>query len=175
MTNLGARVAAGPWRRIVVGVDSSPSSRAALRWAVAQARLSGQPLLVVHAWHWMPTSCADPALTREAAAEEAQRVLDDALGAVRAIAAGIEIGARLVQGNPARVLAALGRSSTMVVVGAGGHGELAGLLLGSVGLHLVPHSPVPVVVVPCPPVAPPAAKAVMESVELGLPPALADV
>jgi hypothetical protein len=38
--------------RIVVGVDSSPSSRAALAWAVHQARLTGASVEAVTAWHY---------------------------------------------------------------------------------------------------------------------------
>ncbi|MEW5812918.1 MAG: universal stress protein [Actinomycetota bacterium] len=37
-----------PSRRVVVGVDGSASATAALRWAVAEARLRGAPLSVVH-------------------------------------------------------------------------------------------------------------------------------
>jgi nucleotide-binding universal stress UspA family protein len=164
---------AGAWPRIVVGVDQSPSSHAALRWALGHARLTGLPLLIVHAWRSVPYPYVSPDLVRDAAEEAAQQVLDDALRECERDRIGVDVSARLVQGHPARVLAALGRASTMVVVGAGGHGELAGLLLGSVGLHLVSHAPVPVVVVPCPPATVPASKAVAEAVELGIPPTFA--
>ena len=39
-------------RRVVVGVDGSESSLAALRWAVRQAELTGAPLEIVSAWEW---------------------------------------------------------------------------------------------------------------------------
>ena len=39
-------------RRIVVGVDGSQSSLAALRWAVRQAKLTGAPLEIVSTWEW---------------------------------------------------------------------------------------------------------------------------
>ena len=39
-----------PTPTIVVGIDDSAASQAALRWAAAQSRLTGIPLRVVHAW-----------------------------------------------------------------------------------------------------------------------------
>src|SRR6185437_15197905 len=35
---------------VVVGVDGSAGARAALRWAIAEARLRGARLRAVHAW-----------------------------------------------------------------------------------------------------------------------------
>lgn len=46
-------------RYIVVGVDGSEESKAALRWALKEARLHSAELRVVHAW------CAYPALDSE--------------------------------------------------------------------------------------------------------------
>ena len=178
MTQQRTDAKARAWPRILVGVDESASSRAALRWAVGQSRVTGLPLLVVHAWRGSPYPYVDATLGREVAELRAQEILDSAVReateATEAAGKGTspDVTARLIRGHPARVLATLGQAATMVVIGAGGHGELAGLLLGSVGLHLVSHAPVPVVVVPCPPPAAAADGAVLEAVELGIPPAL---
>jgi nucleotide-binding universal stress UspA family protein len=133
---------------ILVGVDASESSLAALAWAAGQARLTGLPLRVVHAWTFVPYPYVDPLLVRSTAEEAAQQVLrraiDDAIGDDDTI----DVRAEIVVGHPARVLGRLGRTARMIVIGGGGHGELAGLLLGSVGLHLAAHAPVPVVIVP---------------------------
>jgi nucleotide-binding universal stress UspA family protein len=153
------RRSGSPPGRILVGVDGSQSSRAALRWAAAQARLTRLPLLVVHAWTSASYPHLSPLLVRELAEREAWTVLDRAvregIGDRPEDREGLEITTRLVAGHPARVLASLGRDAAMVVIGAGGHGELAGLLLGSVGLHLAAHAPVPVVTVPRPSPTPP--------------------
>ena len=45
-----AEVRDAPGRRYVVGVDGSEGSRAALRWAAAEAARDGAELEVVHAW-----------------------------------------------------------------------------------------------------------------------------
>jgi nucleotide-binding universal stress UspA family protein len=151
MTDLdGKGVAEGAAKRIVVGVDDTPSSHAALRWAVAQARLTGLPLLVVHAWTCPTYPYVDQLVVQEVAEREAERILAEAVRDGVGSGNGLRLDTQLVHGHPARALARLGRSASMLVVGAGGHGELAGLLLGSVGLHLATHAPVPVVIVPAP-------------------------
>ena len=39
-------------KRIVVGVDGSPSSMKALRWAIGQAKLTGAEVEAVTAWSY---------------------------------------------------------------------------------------------------------------------------
>ena len=46
--------------RIVVGVDGSQGARAALEWALAEARLRGDTVEVVHAWHAPPHMIPGP-------------------------------------------------------------------------------------------------------------------
>jgi nucleotide-binding universal stress UspA family protein len=138
--------------RIVVGVDGSPSSIAALRWAAQEARATGARLLVVHAWTYPPLYEVDPIVAREVAETSARHGLEQTMRA----ALGddyddIDVQTDIEHGHPARVLVSRGANARLIVIGAGGHGRLAGLLLGSVGLHLVSHAPAPVVVVPQPP------------------------
>jgi nucleotide-binding universal stress UspA family protein len=136
-------------RRIVVGVDGSESSLAALRWAVRQAELTGAPLEVVSAWKWsasdwgwetFPPPDYDPA-------DEARRQLDKAISAVLTPGDAIEVGRSVVEGYAAPVLEALSKTADLVVVGSHGHGEFVGLLLGSVSEHCVTHCRCPVVVI----------------------------
>src|SRR5438046_1602160 len=47
---------------IVVGVDGSEPSRAALRWALEEARLRGAPLRVLNSWHATPASLPESPL-----------------------------------------------------------------------------------------------------------------
>jgi hypothetical protein len=42
----------GQERRIVVGVDGSDSSKAALRWAIRQAKLTGSSVEAVTSWRY---------------------------------------------------------------------------------------------------------------------------
>jgi nucleotide-binding universal stress UspA family protein len=135
-------------RRIVVGVDGSEPSLAALRWAVRQAELTGTPLEVVSAWKWsasysgwetLPPPDDDPA-------DEARRQLEKAISAVLTPRAAIEVRRSVIEGYAAPVLEALSKTADLVVVGSHGHGEFAGLLLGSVSEHCITHCHCPVVV-----------------------------
>src|SRR3954453_11581719 len=68
-------------RRIVVGVDGSPASDEALRWAIAEAKQWEAELHAIHAWDVPPSAYAAPAVIVDVAALEvaAKQVLTDAL------------------------------------------------------------------------------------------------
>jgi nucleotide-binding universal stress UspA family protein len=132
---------------IVVGVDGSQSSLAALDWAAGQAALTGSPLDVVMTWEWpssfgwaLPLPDYDPA-------GDAGRVLDEAVQKVRAARPGLQIRTSVVEGHPAPALIQASRNASLLVVGSRGHGEFAGMLLGSVSEHAVTNARCPVVVV----------------------------
>ena len=136
-------------RRIVVGVDGSQSSLAALRWAVRQAELTGAPLEIVSAWEW-PVSylgLGTPDPPDYDPADEARRQLDKAVSAVLTPGDATRVRRSVVEGHPAPVLEARSRTADLVVVGSHGHGELTGMLLGSVSQHCVTHCHCPVAVI----------------------------
>ena len=136
-------------RRIVVGVDGSEPSLAALRWAMRQAELTGAPLEIVSAWEW-PVSYSGwetPLPPDYDPAEEARRQLDKAVSAVLTPGDAIEVRQSVIEGHAAPVLEALSKTADLVVVGSHGHGEFAGMLLGSVSEHCVTHCHCPVVVI----------------------------
>jgi nucleotide-binding universal stress UspA family protein len=136
--------------RIVAGVDGSPSSQAALHWAVQQARRSGGTVDAVIAWQfpatgnfgWAPVSAIDD-LDFESIAKHA---LDDAVSSLGEQAAGVPIRPLVIQGLPAQVLLDAAAGADLLVVGSRGHGGFADALLGSVSQHCVHHAPCPVVV-----------------------------
>lgn len=135
-------------QRIVVGVDGSPGSQAALRWAVDEARLRGAALEVVRVWSWpVPyvgpgMAGLDPALLAEG--EEA--LLEEALSQVDT--SGLDVDRVLVEGPAAHRLIEQAKGADLLVVGSRGRGGFRGLLLGSVSQQVVQHAPAPVVVVP---------------------------
>jgi nucleotide-binding universal stress UspA family protein len=135
-------------RRIVVGVDGSPLSCEALRWAARQAALTGSVLDAVIAWHdpasyagysWLiaDTSYADPAA----------KTLAVAVANTLKHEGGITVRQHVVEGHPARVLLDAAEGADLLVLGHRGHGGFDGMLLGSVTQHCVSHSPCPVVVI----------------------------
>ena len=137
--------------RIVAGVDGSPSSVRALRWAIQQGGLTGAAVDAVIAWHypiatggygWAPTGMA----TSFNFKENAEKVLAEAISTACDQSSGVPVRARAVEGNPAQVLLDASDGAELLVVGSRGHGGLAEALLGSVSQHCVHHARCPVVV-----------------------------
>lgn len=133
--------------RIVVGFDGSSSALAALAWATRQAKLTGGELEVVTAWEWPKSyGFATPIPDNYQPEEEARKILEPAVEKARAEHPGVSIHASVREGYPIQVLMEASRDAELLVVGSRGHGELAGMLIGSVSAYCVAHSPCPVVV-----------------------------
>jgi nucleotide-binding universal stress UspA family protein len=142
--------------RIVAGVDGSPSSLSALRWAVRQARLTGATVDAVITWHY-PVSEGGYGSSVIGTGkafdfrEAAEKVLADAISTVGDPGSdpggGIPVRARVIEGNAAQVLIDASAGADLLVVGSRGHGGFTEALLGSVGQHCVQHAHCPVVVV----------------------------
>jgi nucleotide-binding universal stress UspA family protein len=130
--------------RLVVGVDGSEPSRAALRWAARYLAVNGGRIDAVIAWHLPPWAVGDPDWHPD---EDAGKVLTETVDAVF----GTEWppGTRLIvrEGNPAKVLLDESEDAELLVVGSRGHGGFAGLLLGSVSAKCAEHATCPVLVV----------------------------
>ena len=135
-------------RRIVVGVDGSESSVRALTWAAQQAQLTGAVLEVVTTWEW-PTSYGWGLVIPEgwSPTEDAQKVLDEAIEPVAGSHPGVTIRPTIIEGHPAPVLVKESEGAELLVVGSRGHGEFAGMLLGSVSEHCVTNARCPVLVI----------------------------
>jgi nucleotide-binding universal stress UspA family protein len=135
-------------KRIVVGVDGSPSSVHALEWAIHQAELTGDVIDAVNAWHF-PNDYGMPVGDLPDFAGLGAEILDKAIAEARNATgqAAAEIHPHVVEGNPAQALLDLAKGADLLVVGSRGHGGFTGALLGSVSQHVVHHAPCPVVVV----------------------------
>ena len=140
-----------PAPTIVVGVDGSASSVAALRWAARQAERCGATLSVVAAWDYpeRPTPFGIvPDLPATFDPVDATRHAVDALVAdVLGADPGIDVRCTVVHGAPTPVLLGAAQGAELLVVGSRGRGSLAGALLGSISAHCVAHAPCPVAVV----------------------------
>jgi nucleotide-binding universal stress UspA family protein len=134
--------------RIVVGVDGSPSSKAALAWAARQATLTGATLEVVGAWGYPVYFGTTPVwpsdFDPQAIAEDSIRqAIDEILGTHP----GLEVRSTVREADPSIALLDAAEGAELLVVGSRGHGAFAGMLLGSVSQHCVSHAHCPVVVV----------------------------
>jgi nucleotide-binding universal stress UspA family protein len=139
-------------RGVLVGVDGSPASISALRWAAGEAALRGAPLTVAHAWTPMPPAYAAYHTGFDGAAMEraARAVLDDCLDQGLADRADLAVDARLVLGGAAQGLLDLAAEARLLVVGSRGRGGFRELLLGSTSHQCVHHAPCPVAVLRAP-------------------------
>jgi len=137
----------GGQRRIVVGVDGSVPSKAALSWAVEQGRLTGAVVEAVIAWEFpntygypVPVLSGDwPQMAEQTVSQAVAEVADDT--------ASVKLMYKAVQGNAAQVLLDESAGADLLVVGNRGHGGFAEALLGSTGQHCVHHATCPVVVI----------------------------
>jgi nucleotide-binding universal stress UspA family protein len=137
---------------IVVGVDGSEGSQAALRFALDEARLRGAEVKAVSAWHV-------PALAYEAGwtaapvdQSEYSRIAEEELAASLRTASGegseLTVSGLVREGQAAEVLCAEAAGADLLVVGSRGLGGFRGLLLGSVSQQVAAHAPCPVVIIP---------------------------
>jgi nucleotide-binding universal stress UspA family protein len=137
--------------RIVVGVDGSLSSRAALRWAVRQAKFTGAMVDAVIGWQ-IPVMLQNyswaPIYLEEASdfADDARKRIDAVISEEVAPADSPLVRSQVVHGHPAQVLLAAAAGADLLVVGSRGHGSFADALLGSVGQHCVHHAHCPVLI-----------------------------
>jgi nucleotide-binding universal stress UspA family protein len=137
--------------RIVAGVDGSPSSRAALRWAVRQAMLTGGTVEAVMAWkHTFVPGGYGGAPVAMIGDVNYQDLSEKALAEVisEAVDAGdhARVRSRVAEGNASQVLLDAAADADLLVVGSRGHGSFADALLGSVSQNCVHHARCPVLI-----------------------------
>lgn len=137
---------------IVVGIDHSEGAKAALRFALEEAKLRQATLRVVHAWQYAYTggpgigSYSDVTAERDMR-QAAEVAFDATLRESIPDTDEVQIERRVVEERPAAALVDESRGADMVVVGSRGHGGFAGLLLGSVSQQVAHHAACPVVIV----------------------------
>lgn len=134
------------WPRIVVGVDGFESSKAALRWAIRQAKLTGAVVEAVIAWHIPAGTSWLPAIDMPDYQEDAFTVLAEAIAEMCTVDPDVQVCPRVVRGQAGQVLVAAAEGAALLVVGSQGPGGLAEALLGSVGQYCAHHAPCPVVI-----------------------------
>jgi nucleotide-binding universal stress UspA family protein len=138
---------------IVVGVDGSDHSRAALEWAVREAAVRHSPLIVLTV-HQAPVEYLGSAVDHvqdHDLAERCRRTAQEAVDRVFARAGESRpesVTVQALNGTPAEALIAAARDADLLVVGSHGAGGFPRSLMGSVSSQVTRHAICPVVVIP---------------------------
>ena len=142
---------------IVAGTDGSVGARAALVWAVAEARRRRAALRVVHVWEapitaypgpYMGARAIDIEASIEAFHETAEKQGSEIRTWLDANAKGVTATVSVLEGAAAPKLLEAAEDAELLVLGARGHGGFSALLLGSVCDQCARHAPCTVVIVP---------------------------
>jgi nucleotide-binding universal stress UspA family protein len=133
--------------RIVVGIDGSPRSQAALTWAIEEARLRGLGLRIIYAFPALVSFFGTTAHEYYPQVEaEAHSMFEKALAAAPSTD-DLDVERTLEPGNPAEILVEASRGASLLVVGSHGRGGFRGMLIGSVSMHCAQQAHCPVLVV----------------------------
>jgi nucleotide-binding universal stress UspA family protein len=138
--------------QIVVGVDYSPASDAALAWALDAASRRQAELRIVHvcelSQRQLEALGESATRLRGQARDRGQRLLDDAVRIAGKTHPDVRVTPHLCLGSAARRLITESTRADVLVVGNLGLGEFAGLLLGSTALCVASFAHSTVVAVP---------------------------
>ena len=140
--------------RIVVGVEGSDGSRAALRWALREASLRKATVEVVTAYVF-PNAPIYPEVSYVPVEQPAlvQQITDMQEAAIAAeqettgVGTEVEVKRHMLPGPAPGTLVRAAEGADLLVVGSRGRGGFLGLMLGSVSNYVTHHAPCPVVVV----------------------------
>ncbi|MFE6054479.1 universal stress protein [Kitasatospora sp. NPDC056446] len=137
--------------RIVVGVDGSPASEEALRWAVDYAKAVGGTINAIAAWEYPAfygwAGAGVPTVETFNPEELAGKTLSETVVKVVGDDPAVRISETVAPGSATVALLEAAKGAALLVVGSRGLGGFSGVLLGSVSRHLTEHAPCPVVVV----------------------------
>lgn len=140
-------------KAIIVGVDGSEHSRAALNWAYEEAAHHEASLTVLAAWRapvlpqQPPYGSVPPEGYDTQPATDALGMLEQLVAELEVKTPPVEVQTSVEQGNAAKVLIDRSKGADLVVVGSRGRDGFAGMLLGSVSQHVIAHSHCPVAIV----------------------------
>jgi nucleotide-binding universal stress UspA family protein len=135
---------------VVVGVDGSDPSVAALSWASRYGAATGATVRAVRVWHYPTAAGLPPGKTPEPVETEVEGWVRDELSQAVTKAnpdSSAQVETKIVYGHPAEALIDESRGESLLVLGHRGHGGFAEALTGSIVIHCVNHAACPVVVV----------------------------
>lgn len=137
---------------VVVGVDGSPSSTAAIPLAYEAASRRGVDLVAVHAWTEFTSDSAylyarQFVVDWDAVDARQHEQLAERLAGYQEKYPDVTVRRVVEGGRPSRLLLEHAKGAQLLVVGSRGHSEFGGALLGSTSQAMIYHAPCPVMVV----------------------------
>lgn len=135
--------------RVVVGVDGSPLSMAAVTAAARAASARGLPLHVLHAFAVDLPMLGFGELSdgSDVVSTHARRLVADGVARAHAVDPALTVTTSIRDGYASQALVDAARTAALVVVGAMGHGVLSRASVGAVAMQVVTHARCPVLVV----------------------------
>ena len=138
---------------VVVGVDGTPDSYTAVRWAAEEATRRRLPLRLVYVFRWPPNYgptpmyAAWPARDPLEIKQAAEQLVAEAVGVARAARPDLEVTAESIEGLRVPQLLAESERAAVLVLGSRELGPFGSMVLGSVGAGVAARAACPVVVV----------------------------
>jgi nucleotide-binding universal stress UspA family protein len=141
---------------IVVGIDGSPYSRAALRWALDEGARRDCAVHAITIAHTAPVAMAGRpggsvlAMAVPSATPD-QKYLMRLEQTVRDVLGEHDdprLTAELLQGSPPEALCAASNDAQLLVLGSHGHGRLFEAVVGTVAQYCLKHAFCPLVIIP---------------------------
>ncbi|HUZ10561.1 MAG TPA: universal stress protein [Acidimicrobiales bacterium] len=140
--------------RVVVGVDGSDPSLAALDCAAREAEQRGADLNIISSCTY-PVSMGYLSVPTEKVQDQANTIAVEATARAQSTAPGVAVRAEVTERSALLALVRASDGADLLVVGSRGRGAFAGTVLGSVSRYCAHHAHCPVLVVrpnvPAPP------------------------
>lgn len=134
---------------LLVGIDGSPTSRPALRYALDEAQARGYVVRAMTCWSAEMTAKYGTGVPSAASYEDAVEVLNSVIQQTTVSAAEVHLVVALVdEGEPGPLLVSASRKAAALILGAPHRGFFAQLAGHKAGDYCIRHAAVPVVVVP---------------------------
>ncbi|QHY95160.1 Universal stress protein [Streptomyces sp. S4.7] len=134
-------------RVVTVGLDGTPESLTAARWAAREAELRGVTLRMMHAWVLLSEEWDQPPAVEDDPNYWPKWIVEQARGSVGSLHPGLPVVEDLVAEDPVDALLAAAEESELLVLGSRDMAPLASYFLGDVGLHIMVRARAPTVFV----------------------------
>jgi nucleotide-binding universal stress UspA family protein len=136
---------------VLVGVDGTEASAAAIAFAFAEASARDVPLVALHAWadslFELALAGNNAPLDLDRYRRQGEESLAERLAGWQEKYPGVRVEREIVHDRPGHALQTGARDAQLLVVGRHGRGGLRDLVLGSTSQHVVHHATCPVAVV----------------------------